>query len=347
MVSAGHLRTRSTTSGGTRRRGSALRVSARPARTRLPCKVLGRDGSVTIGVGTPRGLQGRVVSAVWALIIRRLVGLWGGLERVLAPFLPDWPSTASPPPYQTFQPSILTPRTSATGWQGMDGRPLLQRRGRTLRVSSAAPGPSLDEPTDFGMPPLDERPGGPSIVLALGVPFPCCTRPGRPIAPRRGSRTPHAGHLRRKSSGAHRAYVSLSRRQPARLHRRETCWPGLSACALRPGGQVPCRSGDEAALQRAPPAPDRASHRWAMQKVLADRLLSSGRFGIQTVPALPDRARRPDHLRLGPSPPLDTRVLWVAPSHSAVRGPTSSYGSDRPSNGRDPAASISRVSTRA
>ena len=36
-----------------------------------------------IGVGTPRGLQGRVVSAVWALI-RRLVGLWGGLERVLA-----------------------------------------------------------------------------------------------------------------------------------------------------------------------------------------------------------------------------------------------------------------------
>ena len=38
--------------------------------------------------------------------IRRLVGLWGGLERVLAPFLPDLPSTASLPRYQTFQPSI-------------------------------------------------------------------------------------------------------------------------------------------------------------------------------------------------------------------------------------------------
>ena len=59
----------------------------------------------TIGVGTPRGLQGRVVSAVWALI-RRLVGLWGGLERVLAPFLLDLPSTASPPRCQAFQPSI-------------------------------------------------------------------------------------------------------------------------------------------------------------------------------------------------------------------------------------------------
>ena len=58
-----------------------------------------------IGVGTPRGLQGRVVSAVWALI-RRLVGLWGGLERVLAPFLPDLPSTASLPRCQAFQPSI-------------------------------------------------------------------------------------------------------------------------------------------------------------------------------------------------------------------------------------------------
>ena len=57
------------------------------------------------GVGTPRGLQGRVVSAVWALI-RRLVGLWGGLERVLAPFLPDLPSTASLPRYQAFQSSI-------------------------------------------------------------------------------------------------------------------------------------------------------------------------------------------------------------------------------------------------
>ena len=56
-------------------------------------------------VGTPRGLQGRVVSAVWALI-RRLVGLWGGLERVLAPFLPDLPSTASLPRCQAFQPSI-------------------------------------------------------------------------------------------------------------------------------------------------------------------------------------------------------------------------------------------------
>ena len=58
-----------------------------------------------IGVGTPRGLQGRVVSAVWALI-RRLIGLWGGLERVLAPFLPDLPSTASLPRYQAFQSSI-------------------------------------------------------------------------------------------------------------------------------------------------------------------------------------------------------------------------------------------------
>ena len=58
-----------------------------------------------IGVGTPRGLQGRVVSAVWALI-RRLVGLWGRLERVLAPFLPDLPSTASLPRCQAFQPSI-------------------------------------------------------------------------------------------------------------------------------------------------------------------------------------------------------------------------------------------------
>ena len=61
-----------------------------------------------IGVGTPRGLQGRVVSAVWALI-SRLVGLWGGLERlerVLAPFLPDLPSTASLPRYQAFQSSI-------------------------------------------------------------------------------------------------------------------------------------------------------------------------------------------------------------------------------------------------
>ena len=58
-----------------------------------------------IGVGTPRGLQGRVVSAAWALI-RRLVGLWGRLERVLAPFLPDLPSTASLPRCQAFQPSI-------------------------------------------------------------------------------------------------------------------------------------------------------------------------------------------------------------------------------------------------
>ena len=42
-----------------------------------------------IGVGTPRGLRGRVVSAVWALI-RRLVGLWGrsraGLGAVSARF---------------------------------------------------------------------------------------------------------------------------------------------------------------------------------------------------------------------------------------------------------------------
>ena len=44
------------------------------------------------------------MSAVWALI-SRLVGLWGGLERVLAPFLPNLPSTASLPRCQAFQPS--------------------------------------------------------------------------------------------------------------------------------------------------------------------------------------------------------------------------------------------------
>ena len=47
------------------------------------------------GVGTPGGLQRRVVPAGWAPI-RRLVGPWGGFERVLAPFLPDSPSAAAP-----------------------------------------------------------------------------------------------------------------------------------------------------------------------------------------------------------------------------------------------------------
>ena len=41
-----------------------------------------------IGVGTPRGLQGRAAAGVWALI-GRSVGLWIGLERRLTRFRPD------------------------------------------------------------------------------------------------------------------------------------------------------------------------------------------------------------------------------------------------------------------
>ena len=56
------------------------------------------------GVGTPRGLKGRVVAG--CSLIGWLVGLWGRLERVLMPFLPDSPWIASLPRHQTFQPSI-------------------------------------------------------------------------------------------------------------------------------------------------------------------------------------------------------------------------------------------------
>ena len=56
-------------------------------------------------VGTPRGLQGRVGAGVCALI-GWLVGLWGRLERVLMPFLPDSQWIASLPRHQTFQPFI-------------------------------------------------------------------------------------------------------------------------------------------------------------------------------------------------------------------------------------------------
>ena len=41
-----------------------------------------------IGVGTPRGLQGRAAAGVWALI-GPFVGLWNGLERLLTRFRPD------------------------------------------------------------------------------------------------------------------------------------------------------------------------------------------------------------------------------------------------------------------
>ena len=41
-----------------------------------------------IGVGTPRGLQGRAAAGVWALI-GPFVGLWSGLERLLTRFRPD------------------------------------------------------------------------------------------------------------------------------------------------------------------------------------------------------------------------------------------------------------------
>ena len=100
MRSAGAVR-------GRCRGGHGLLVAAAGAASAALAGIAARGKSrhPGIGVGTPRGLQGRVVSAVWALI-RRLVGLWGGLERVLAPFLPDLPSTASLPRCQAFQPSI-------------------------------------------------------------------------------------------------------------------------------------------------------------------------------------------------------------------------------------------------
>ena len=56
-------------------------------------------------VCTPRGLQGRVVAGVWALI-GGLVDLWGRLERVLRPFLPDSQWVALLLHHQSFQPSM-------------------------------------------------------------------------------------------------------------------------------------------------------------------------------------------------------------------------------------------------
>ncbi len=58
-----------------------------------------------IGVGTPRGLQGRAAAGVWARI-GRFVDLWNGLERRLTRFRPDSARIAALSRRRPFQPVI-------------------------------------------------------------------------------------------------------------------------------------------------------------------------------------------------------------------------------------------------
>ena len=58
-----------------------------------------------IGVGTPRGLQGRAVAGVWALI-GLLVGLWSGLRRLWTRFRPHAARIAALSRRRPLQPAI-------------------------------------------------------------------------------------------------------------------------------------------------------------------------------------------------------------------------------------------------
>ena len=58
-----------------------------------------------IGVGTPRGLQGRAAAGVWALI-GLFVGLWNGLERLLTRFRSDSARIATLSRRRPLQPAI-------------------------------------------------------------------------------------------------------------------------------------------------------------------------------------------------------------------------------------------------
>ena len=58
-----------------------------------------------IGVGTPRGLQGRAAAGVWALI-GPFVGLWNGLERLLTRFRPDLARITALSRRRPLQPAI-------------------------------------------------------------------------------------------------------------------------------------------------------------------------------------------------------------------------------------------------
>ena len=58
-----------------------------------------------IGVGTPRGLRGGVVSAVCGLL-GRFVVLWSGLERLLTRFRPNSVRVAVPSSHRPLQPAI-------------------------------------------------------------------------------------------------------------------------------------------------------------------------------------------------------------------------------------------------